>query len=105
VNLRFLHGPPFPFIFLLFSFKNSYFWGKHEVNKGKIMEGVSSTEYKHPSFSVNLHDKDGDPYCEGIYLHYGDTIIKVASSLSGFKAHAEYLASMVDEIEENIALY
>ena len=64
------------------------------------INGVSMTEYESPTFSVNLHDKDGDVYCEGIYLHYGDAIIKVASTLRGFKAHATNLASMADEIAE-----
>ena len=65
------------------------------------INGVSMTEYKHPSFSVNLHDRDGDAYCEGIYLHYGDTIIKVASTLNGFKAHAASLVAMANEISEH----
>ena len=65
------------------------------------MEGVSETEYKHPAFSVGLYNKDGYLYCKGIYLHYGDTIIKVASSLNGFKAHTEHLTEMYKEIVEN----
>ena len=63
---------------------------------------VPPAEYKGPTFSINLHDKDGDVCCEGIYLHYSDTIIKVASSLRGFKAHTKHLAKMADEIAENL---
>ena len=66
------------------------------------INGVSMTEHSHPTFSVNLHDLDGDVCCEGIYLHYGDAIIKVASTLNGFKAHAAGLVAMADEISENI---
>jgi len=66
------------------------------------LNGVSMTEYKSPTFSINLHDRDGDSYCDGIYLHYGDTVIKVASTLNGFKAHAAHLTSMADEIAENL---
>ena len=66
------------------------------------INGVSSTEYKGPTFSINLHDSDGDVCCEGIYLHYSDTVIKVASTLRGFKAHAAWLFLMADEIAENM---
>ena len=66
------------------------------------INGVSMTEYIGPTFSVNLHDKDGDVVCEGIYLHYGNTIIKVASTIRGFKAHAAGLVAMADEISEDI---
>lgn len=66
------------------------------------INGIPTTEYRGPTFSVNLHNGDGDVYCEGIYLHYGDTIIKVASSLRGFKAHTKHLSNMTDEIAENL---
>ena len=68
----------------------------------KDINGIPIEEYKGPTFSINLHDKDGDVYSKGIFLHYGHTIIKVATSLRGFKAHANHLASMIWEIEENI---
>ena len=66
------------------------------------INGIPTIEYKGPTFSVNLHDRDGDIFCEGIYLHYGDTIIKVATSLRGFEAHAKHLFNMIDEIAENL---
>jgi len=66
------------------------------------INGVPTTEYQGPTFSVNLHDKDGDIYSEGIFLHYGNTIIKVASTLRGFKAHAKRITEMADEIAENL---
>lgn len=69
----------------------------------KDINGIPTAEYKGPTFSINLHDKDGDVYCEGIYLHYGDTVcIKVASTLRGFKAHAKCLVNMAGEIAENL---
>lgn len=75
--------------------------------KGKLNEteggiSVSATEFAHPTFSINLHDHDGDVYCEGIYLHYGDTIIKVASTMCGFRAHAMSLINMAEEISEGM---
>lgn len=60
--------------------------------------GISATEFAHPTFSVNLYDRDGDVYCEGIFLHYGDTVIKVASTIDGFRAHTASLKSMAEEI-------
>ena len=66
------------------------------------MEGISMTEYRHPNFTVNQYDSDGDCIETGIYLHYGEMSIKVAETLDGFKAHAEHLASMADEISELI---
>ena len=62
--------------------------------------GVSLTEYEQPMFSVNLHDAHGDVYSEGIFLHYGDTTIKVADTLKGFRAHADHLFGMLDELGE-----
>jgi hypothetical protein len=61
---------------------------------------VSPTEYEHPNFTVDLCDHDGDAYSEGIFLHYGDTVIKVADTLNGFKAHAEHLLGMIQELKE-----
>lgn len=66
------------------------------------INGVPTTEYEGPTFSVHFRDGDGDIVSRGIYLHYGNTIIKVASTLRGFKAHAAHVSSMYDEIEENL---
>lgn len=30
---------------------------------------------KNISFSVNMHDRDGDVYLEGIFLHIGEDVI------------------------------
>ena len=62
--------------------------------------GVSLTEYEQPNFTKDLCGSDGDAYSEGIFLHYGDTVIKVADTLKGFVAHAEHLISMIDELKE-----
>ncbi len=66
------------------------------------INGIPTDEYKGPTFSINLHNRDGGVSCEGIYLHYGDAIIKVALTLRGFKAHAEHISSMAEEIAENL---
>jgi len=54
-----------------------------------------------PSFSINLYDRDGDAFEDGIYLHYENTIIKVSNGVEGFKRYIEHLQSMVSEISEN----
>jgi len=66
------------------------------------INGIPADEYIGPSFSVNRYDKDGDSYDEGIFLHYGHTCIKVATTLRGFKAHAKHISRMAEEIAENL---
>lgn len=63
----------------------------------------SEVEFFKPSFSVNSYDHEGDVYETGIYLHYGDTCIRVAiADIEAFKKHIDFLKDMVDEIEENL---
>jgi len=52
-------------------------------------------------FSVNDYDADGDVTGRGIYLHFGETRIKVSDNLKDFRDVADRIASMVDEIAEN----
>jgi len=66
------------------------------------INGIPTKEYLGPTFSINQHDKDGAVYNTGIYLHYGHTSIRVATTLRGFKAHIAHLAAMGDEIAENL---
>jgi hypothetical protein len=53
-------------------------------------------------FSVNEYDKDGDLINFGIFLHFGETKIKVASDMGGFKNVIAKLQSMCGEIEETM---
>jgi hypothetical protein len=55
-------------------------------------------------FSVNEYDRDGDQTDTGIYLHFGDTRIKVAKSLDEFKSVVARISGMVDEIRENYTI-
>lgn len=52
-------------------------------------------------FSVDTFDRGGDLHETGIYLHFGETRIRVANSIDGFAAVADRIYSMVDEIREN----
>lgn len=54
-----------------------------------------------PGFSINRYDREGDDWELGIYLHYGDTSIKIAKNLDGFNAHIEHLKKVAHEIKEN----
>ena len=58
-------------------------------------------EHSHPTFPVHIYNSDGNIGSRGIYLHYGDTAIKVASTLRGFKSYVNYLKNMAKEIAEN----
>ena len=52
-------------------------------------------------FSVNTYDRDGDCLETGIFLHFGETQIKVADTISEFVQVAERISSMEKEIREN----
>jgi hypothetical protein len=52
-------------------------------------------------FSVHDYDKDGDVISSGIFLHFGETRIKVADNLDEFKKVTERISGMVDEIRDN----
>jgi hypothetical protein len=51
-------------------------------------------------FSVNEFDRDGDLVEEGVYLHFGDTKVKVAEDLKGYKDFVTELQRMDKEISE-----
>lgn len=52
-------------------------------------------------FSVNEYDRDGDCTDEGVFLHFGNTKVKVADSIREFSSIAEHFEAMVEEIETN----
>lgn len=56
-------------------------------------------------FSVNEYDRDGDRTDIGIYLHFGDTRVKVADDLDQFKLVVDRIRGMVDEIRDNYEVY
>lgn len=53
-------------------------------------------------FSVNSYDCDGDICETGIFLHFGETRVKVAETLDEFKAVAERISGMSIEISEKL---
>ena len=52
------------------------------------------------SFSVHEYDRDGDIVERGIYLHFGDTRVKVSDDIENFKDVVLHIAAMVREIGE-----
>lgn len=53
------------------------------------------------TFSIHGYDQDGDTIDRGIFLHFGETRIKVADNLNDFKEFADLIDRMVDEIRDN----
>ena len=68
------------------------------------INGVSTTEYLGPTFSINQYDVEGDAYDHGIWLHYGHTSIRVARTLKGFRAHIKQLVGIAKEISEEYTI-
>jgi hypothetical protein len=52
-------------------------------------------------FSVHDYDQDGDAVDRGIFLHFGETRVKVADNLNEFREVVERISKMVDEIRDN----
>lgn len=61
-------------------------------------------DWKSIMFSVNRYDRDGDIEEEGIFLHFGDTIVKAADTFADFRKLPDHIESMVEEIAENYPL-
>lgn len=55
-------------------------------------------------FSINRYDRDGDINEIGIWLHFGDTSVKVAETLEDLSGFINQLKEMFQEIEENYEL-
>lgn len=52
------------------------------------------------TFSVNEYDRDGDCISVGVFLHFGDTKVKVANSVYDFPAIVQHIEAIRDEIQE-----
>ena len=52
------------------------------------------------AFSVNSYDSDGDIVEKGIFLHFGDTRVKVAENLTDFDLFPYQIFRMIREIRE-----
>ena len=54
-----------------------------------------------PLFSINEYDKDGDICETGIFLHFGETRIKIAESVSDITEFINNIKNIQKEIVEN----
>jgi hypothetical protein len=55
-----------------------------------------------PTFSINDYDSDGDIFGNGVFLHFGDTRIKISDDIEGFNGFIDHLKGMRSEISENL---
>lgn len=51
-------------------------------------------------YSINEYDQDGDCIDEGVFLHFGQTKIKVADTLEEFCGVANHINDILKEIEK-----
>lgn len=58
--------------------------------------------HQKPGYTIDLHDSDGDSYMGGIFLFFGDTIIKVADSKEEFDKFLEHLQVVRSQIEDEV---
>lgn len=52
-------------------------------------------------FSVNEYDMKGYVFEKGIYLHFGDTRVRVADDKDGFKSFISQMEEIHKEINDN----
>ena len=52
-------------------------------------------------FYIHEYDKDGYAYENGVFLHFGNTRIKVAENFQQFEEFCEKLQNIKHEIVEN----
>ena len=53
------------------------------------------------TFTINLHDSDGDCWQKGIFLHFGDQLIVRFEDMKKLEAFREQLDVIIKEIKEN----
>lgn len=60
-----------------------------------------SVDPKAVTFSVNSYDRDGDILDDGVFLHFGNTAIKVADNFQDFLVFTEKIEKIKKEISES----
>lgn len=53
------------------------------------------------SFSVNLHDRDGDKFDDGVFAHIGDNTIIKFKDIDELEKFANDILGSLEEIREN----
>ncbi len=54
-----------------------------------------------PTFSVDCFDRDGDIFQRGIFLHWGETRVRIADDVDGIDDFIKHLEKVKQEIVEN----
>lgn len=52
------------------------------------------------TFSLNRYDRDGDIFEEGVFLHFGDTSVKVCDHPAEFKCFLVQIKIIAKELEK-----
>lgn len=52
------------------------------------------------TFTVGIYDRAGDLTEDGIYLHFGDTMVRVADDLPTLELFQENITRIVTEVAE-----
>jgi len=50
------------------------------------------------TFSINQYDKDGDIVNEGVFIHFGETTIKVSETITEFSNVVDHFQVIRQEI-------
>ena len=53
-----------------------------------------------PTFSINLYDDEGTIHERGIYIHFGDTILRIGTTIRELEFLIDNLESIRNEITE-----
>lgn len=57
-----------------------------------------------PAVTIHTYDAEGDAWERGIYLHLGETRIRVAETLAGFREFISWLRDIERDIGNNYFL-
>lgn len=50
------------------------------------------------TFSINRYDRDGDLIDEGVFIHFGETSVKVANTITEFANVVGHFQKILEEI-------
>ena len=52
------------------------------------------------SFSIDCFDSDGDRYEKGVYIHFGNTAVRICESVDDIEYFDERINKIISEIRE-----
>jgi len=57
-------------------------------------------KFQNISFSVDSFDSDGDRYERGVYIHFGDTAVRICESVDDIEYFDKKINKIISEIRE-----